>query len=101
MNRLVVFRSQRFNFRQVVCLGLIVACCTVGRTAAAQDTPAHDKKNGKNGEAAKPPYFGWPLVFEENFSSGISRWQPTDPTGWKLFDIERGKAFGLSTKTSK
>jgi hypothetical protein len=101
MNRVMVFGSKWFNNPLFICLGLIVACCVVSRAATAQDTPGQEKKAAKNGDVAKPPYFGWPLVLEENFSTGNSRWQPTDPTGWKLFDLEAGKAFGLSTKTSK
>jgi hypothetical protein len=34
-----------------------------------------------------------PLLLEESFSNGADRWQPASPEGWKLIDIDGGKAF--------
>jgi hypothetical protein len=35
----------------------------------------------------------WPLLMDENFSSGVQHWEPASPEGWKLIDIDGGKAF--------
>jgi hypothetical protein len=34
-----------------------------------------------------------PLLLDENFSAGADRWAPASPEGWKLIDIDGGKAF--------
>lgn len=34
-----------------------------------------------------------PLLLDENFSKGADRWAPASPEGWKLIDIDGGKAF--------
>jgi hypothetical protein len=81
---------------------IAVSClCAGSLTAQEKENSTHDKRVTKNGEKVEDPHFGLPLLTDENFSSGFARWQPTDPTGWKLFDIESGKAFGLSNKASK
>ena len=36
-----------------------------------------------------------PLVFEDDFEQGASRWQPTDANAWKLVETDRGKAYSL------
>src|SRR5262249_9465171 len=43
--------------------------------------------------AAAPPPAGLPLVFEDDFSKGMGRWEPTDPDGWKVIDAKGGKAL--------
>lgn len=34
-----------------------------------------------------------PLVFQEDFSKGADRWEPSDPAAWKVIDTPKGKAF--------
>jgi hypothetical protein len=34
-----------------------------------------------------------PLLLDENFSQGADRWQPASPEGWKIIDIDGGKAY--------
>ncbi len=34
-----------------------------------------------------------PLIFEENFSRGMDRWEPTDPKAWRLVKSDKGTAF--------
>jgi hypothetical protein len=43
-----------------------------------------------------------PLLFEDNFTRGADRWEPTDPAGWKVIDAKtfRGKVFSQFKKTS-
>jgi hypothetical protein len=43
---------------------------------------------------------GLPLVFEEDFESGIDRWETTDDKAWSLNDNNGGKAFGLNRRKS-
>jgi hypothetical protein len=80
---------------------LLAASLLAGRAVVAQEKEGEDKQVAKQGEKVDDPHFGWPLVVDENFSSGASHWKPNDPSGWKLFDIDGGKAFGLKTKISK
>ncbi len=56
----------------------------IGTSAIAADKSAAKKSS----EAPK-----YPLLLDENFSSGADRWQPASPEGWKLIDIDGGKAF--------
>lgn len=50
--------------------------------------------------SADSPPKGLPLIFEDNFEKGAGRWQPTDPTGWKVIDTRHGKVFSQFKKTS-
>jgi hypothetical protein len=34
-----------------------------------------------------------PLLLDENFSTGADRWKPASAEGWKLIDLDGGKAF--------
>jgi hypothetical protein len=34
-----------------------------------------------------------PLLLDENFSQGAERWEPASPEGWKIIDIDGGKAY--------
>jgi hypothetical protein len=34
-----------------------------------------------------------PLLLDENFSQGADRWEPASPEGWKIIDIDGGKAY--------
>lgn len=34
-----------------------------------------------------------PLLFEDDFTRGAERWQPSDPAAWKVIDLDTGKAF--------
>ena len=43
--------------------------------------------------AAEAPPGPLPLVFADDFSKGMGRWQPTDPKGWKVIDTKDGKAL--------
>jgi hypothetical protein len=36
-----------------------------------------------------------PLVFEDDFEAGASRWQPTDSASWKIIDTPDGKVYSL------
>jgi hypothetical protein len=40
-----------------------------------------------------PPGKDLPLVFQEDFTKGAERWQPSDPRAWKVIDTPRGKAY--------
>ena len=50
--------------------------------------------------AADSPPKGLPLVFEDDFEKGADRWQPTDPSGWKVIETKKGKVFSQFKKTS-
>jgi hypothetical protein len=41
-----------------------------------------------------------PLVFSDDFEKGATRWEPTDPKGWKVIDTKAGKAFSQFQKNS-
>src|SRR5437016_973999 len=41
--------------------------------------------------AAEPP--AGKLLFEDDFTKGADRWQPTDAKAWKVIDAKEGKAF--------
>src|SRR6185295_15648867 len=43
--------------------------------------------------ADTPPSKDWPLVFQDDFSKGAERWQPSDPKAWRVIDTPKGKAF--------
>ncbi|MCC7085988.1 MAG: hypothetical protein IT427_13380 [Pirellulales bacterium] len=93
--------ESRFFLRvRFVSFVVMVACCSGGYMMAQVKT-ATEKRATEEVEKVDESHFGWPLVLDENFSAGSSQWQPTDPSGWKLFDVEGGKAFGLSNKSSK
>lgn len=36
---------------------------------------------------------GLPKLLDENFSTGSEHWQPASPEGWKLIEVDGGKAF--------
>src|SRR4051812_31554581 len=50
--------------------------------------------------ADSPPSKDLPLVFQEDFSKGAERWQPSDPMAWKIIDTPRGKAFSQFKQSS-
>jgi len=37
--------------------------------------------------------YDWPLLFEDDFEQGAKRWQPTDPSAWKVVDTAQGKIY--------
>lgn len=41
-----------------------------------------------------------PLVFEDDFSRGADRWEPTDPTAWTLGRDGERAVWGLNTRQS-
>ena len=41
-----------------------------------------------------------PLVFEDDFSQGIDRWEPTDPAAWTLGKDGDRSVWGLNKRTS-
>src|SRR5438876_12032375 len=41
-----------------------------------------------------------PLVFEDDFEKGASRWEPLDPDGWKVIETKQGKVFSQFKKAS-
>jgi hypothetical protein len=43
--------------------------------------------------AEKPTEGTLPLLFEDDFSKGAGRWEPSDPAAWKVIDVQGGKAF--------
>ena len=62
----------------------IFAVLIIGAGAIAADKPAENKSN----DAPK-----YPLVLDENFSHGADRWKPASAEGWKIIDLDGGKAF--------
>jgi len=42
-----------------------------------------------------------PVLLEENFSQGADRWEPTDPTAWKVTQLPDGNAIYQHFKQSK
>lgn len=34
-----------------------------------------------------------PVVFEDDFEKGADRWQPTDPSAWRIVETDRGKVY--------
>jgi len=73
----------RFRFWRCAATALVLML--IGRTL----THAADNST-KSTDVAKLP-----LVLHETFSEGVDRWQPADPKGWKLIDVDGGKAFSL------
>src|SRR5262249_22960402 len=61
-----------------ICLSLAICAGPSGRAVAADEKGAATKL---------------PLLLDENFSKGADRWAPAAPEGWKLIDIDGGKAF--------
>lgn len=45
-------------------------------------------------EAKEPP-----VVFQEDFSKGADRWEPSDPAAWKVIDTPKGKAYSQFGKS--
>ncbi|HND51501.1 MAG TPA: hypothetical protein PLV92_03860 [Pirellulaceae bacterium] len=41
-----------------------------------------------------------PVVFEENFEKGADRWSPTDPSGWKVKEVNGGHVYSQFKKES-
>jgi hypothetical protein len=41
-----------------------------------------------------------PLILSEEFEQGADRWQPTDPSGWKLEMVDGKKVFSQHKKNS-
>lgn len=41
------------------------------------------------------------VVFEENFESGIDRWEVLDPATWKLSQTDGNTTFGITARESK
>jgi hypothetical protein len=41
-----------------------------------------------------------PLVFQEDFAEGAGRWEPTDPSGWKVVETQKGKVYSQFKKQS-
>jgi hypothetical protein len=50
--------------------------------------------------AAPPAAEVLPLVFEDDFSRGADRWEPTDPAAWKLGQDGDRAVWGLNKRTS-
>jgi hypothetical protein len=40
-----------------------------------------------------------PVVFQEDFSKGADRWEPSDPAAWKVIDTPKGKAYSQFGKS--
>jgi hypothetical protein len=60
--------------------------------ATVEKTPAQFRDPGRpKGLTPISP----PLVFEDDFSKGADRWEPTDSKVWKVIDVKDGKAFSL------
>ena len=36
-----------------------------------------------------------PVLLKKDFSNGSDRWQPTDPTKWKIKEVDGNKVFEL------
>lgn len=41
------------------------------------------------------------VIIREDFESGASRWEPSDPAAWKVTEARGGQAYELITKKSK
>jgi hypothetical protein len=41
-----------------------------------------------------------PLLFQDDFEKGASRWEPLDPKGWKVIDLKGNKVFSQLEKKS-
>ena len=52
---------------------------------------------GSSSRGAEPAL---PLVFEESFAEGVSRWQPTDPEAWTLSRDGNRTVWGLNRRKS-
>jgi hypothetical protein len=42
-----------------------------------------------------------PVVFSEDFEAGASKWEPTDPTAWKVKETKDGNVYSQFVKRSK
>lgn len=60
-------------------LSLAISTSSTRSARAADDKPSTPTK--------------LPLLLDENFANGADKWKPASPEGWKLIDIEGGKAF--------
>jgi hypothetical protein len=52
------------------------------------------------GEAGDNPAKDWPLILKENFDSGAKRWDPKDPSGWKIEKLEKQSVYHQFKKQS-
>ncbi len=41
-----------------------------------------------------------PVVFSDDFEKGADRWEPTDPSGWKIEETAKGKVYSQFQKKS-
>ena len=62
-----------------VLLSLAISTSSTRSARAADDKPSTPTK--------------LPLLLDENFASGADKWKPASSEGWKLIDIDGGKAF--------
>jgi hypothetical protein len=74
--KLIMLRRAFISF--AICLS-IGFCAGINSRADAAD---------EKGAATKLP-----LLLDENFSKGADRWAPAAPEGWKIIDIDGGKAY--------
>jgi hypothetical protein len=56
---------------------MLAVFLALGMFARADDAPPKDM----------------PLVFEEDFTKGAQRWEPTDSSAWKVTKTDKGQAF--------
>jgi len=70
---------------------------SVWRSVAALAATAAVTGLAMHARAADPD---WPLVFEENFSDGAGRWEPTDPAAWSLRRDGERAVWGLNRRKS-
>ncbi|MBL8798611.1 MAG: hypothetical protein JNM56_32240 [Planctomycetia bacterium] len=40
-----------------------------------------------------------PVLFQDDFTKGADRWEPSDPAAWKVIDTPKGKAFSQFGKS--
>jgi hypothetical protein len=52
------------------------------------------------GRAGDPKGKGLPVLVKEDFEKGATRWQPADPTGWKVEKFNGGHVYHQFTKKS-
>ena len=84
-----MFRTpQPFRLDALAFLGVALASLVgTPRSAAAEDAVPKERN-------------GLPLIFQDDFENGASRWEPTDAKAWKIIEQGKNHVFNQFVKNS-
>ena len=83
----------QFTTPALLSYGMLLSNMLLATICLAQATNVNKEDDQSEGN-------GLPLVFSENFESGIERWETTDPKSWELLTESGNKSFGLNKRIS-